>query len=429
MVNKDIERELRGFYSNSFFHIYMDGNFNPNMNQMTIKDCGTFIHEYVHYLQNIGTLWGLGRTILSYNQMRYIIKELDKKSEIVLPLETKYSSKIESEILRYKVGEGSNDDNKYRGLIVDRNSKIKIIYQRNGNIATSKDRILLKVTFEDVGVKDIYLGAHIIKESMAVMYQSFFDSNAIHDDMPYNIVRLICKDNFSKYYDDTQFLICTCFAALFSMNPGKTLIDLLTYASQNNITDGRNIIDIHLNNAKVLTSKHKNFISIRECYDEMINVFLENLNSNLMTKLDYTQEVLNRVRISANYLPLITVLFEPIDKLRDNFNSIVAYYGLPYIHTPNGIHYPRTTFKPISKQTEDDASADILELNALEAVFYYLTGRRKCCPLYYMCSGSKYEKPECFSIPWAGNACSFTIVSDSFLKGKRISFRKSQNNN
>ena len=43
-----IDKCLRGFYSNSFFHIYIDGDFNPTISNVSSqKDKGTALHEYL----------------------------------------------------------------------------------------------------------------------------------------------------------------------------------------------------------------------------------------------------------------------------------------------------------------------------------------------------------------------------------------------
>ena len=64
---KDLESSLKGFYSNSFFHIYIDGGFDMDISRIAEdKDKGTVLHEYTHYIQNIGTLWGLYNSIFNY---------------------------------------------------------------------------------------------------------------------------------------------------------------------------------------------------------------------------------------------------------------------------------------------------------------------------------------------------------------------------
>ena len=68
---KDLESSLKGFYSNSFFHIYIDGGFDMDISRIAEdKDKGTVLHEYTHYIQNIGTLWGFSSKKLCMQQRR-----------------------------------------------------------------------------------------------------------------------------------------------------------------------------------------------------------------------------------------------------------------------------------------------------------------------------------------------------------------------
>ena len=120
-----------------------------------------------------------------------------------------------------------------------------------------------------------------------------------------------------------------------------------------------------------MTSKHNNSISITECFDEMVDCFLQNLRDNLMSPLDYIGEAMNRVRISTGWLPLITVLNEDIRNMNDNLNHIIGYMGIPYIQAKNGIYHASTVQKKLN-----EVSVDVLELNAQEAVFLYLMGKR-----------------------------------------------------
>ncbi|MBQ7553595.1 MAG: hypothetical protein IJT46_04455 [Bacteroidaceae bacterium] len=53
----DLDNGLRGFYSNSFFHIYIDGEFNIDVSQVAEqKDKGTALHEYVLILIHMQTI-------------------------------------------------------------------------------------------------------------------------------------------------------------------------------------------------------------------------------------------------------------------------------------------------------------------------------------------------------------------------------------
>lgn len=413
----ELENELRGKYSTSFFHIYTTGDYNKDdISLLTKKDVGTFIHEYVHFWQNIGTLWGLGYSILFYNEIRSFVDEIKNKDEIKLPVNI-CLNKYRDERHKYEIGNGTNCDSLYLGKIVDTQKRIQINWDCEGTIPI----VNLHIPFTDGSNIPITLGAHIIKESMAVLYQEIFDSSTTHNDIPYNVVKLICRNHYPQFCNNPRFLICVCYASLFSITPGYTLINLLAHATKEHVDDGIQLVADYLTTGKVVTSKHNKPISIIECFDEMIDCFLQNLRENLMAPLDYIEEVLNRMKLSNKWFlpPLLTVLNEPDKKLYDNLNEILRFMSIPYIQASNGIFYASTTKKPLDEQTEKDASLDVLELNAQEALFLFLTGKTSCCPLYYMCQGGKFEKEECFNLPWNGSECVMTYVGH-FLREKNI---------
>lgn len=105
----------------------------------------------------------------------------------------------------------------------------------------------------------------------------------------------------------------------------------------------------------------------------------------------------------------MSILYEKQGVSLKMFSEIIEYYGIPYIQTISGLHYPE------SSEKKGDASMDVLELIVLEAIFSNICKPKnlRACPLYYMCMGTEYEKDECFSAPWLGDICSYKIISDS----------------
>lgn len=420
ITEAEFENELRGMYSTSFFHIYTSGEYFEDLNRLSVKDRGTFIHEYIHYWQNIGTLWGLGNSILFYNEMRYIVNEIRRSKEIRLPLNMSFPKKYAMERLRYEIGDGTNKDEIFRNKSIDLSKHMAISFVDKSIEIGSIPVVNIKAYFTDGNAVDVSLGAHIIKESMAALYQSLIDSETPHDDIPYNLVRLLCKKKYPDLADNIQLLICACYASLFSMRPGVTLLQLLDFATKEEISNGIELLSYHISNSTVNTLRHSEPIPITECFDEMVDCFLQNLRDNLIAPLDYIEEVMNRMRISTGWLPLITVLNEDKRNMNDNLNDIIGYMGIPYIQAKNGIYYASSVQKKEQEQFEKE-SLDVLELSAQEAVFLYIMGKTsfRCCPLYYICQSGEFEKPECFDAPWEGKECGFTVAGH-FLKEKKI---------
>ncbi|WP_288612605.1 hypothetical protein [uncultured Bacteroides sp.] len=413
---QEMLHKLRGAYNTSFFHIYIAGDFNTNLNLISQQDRGTFIHEYIHYWQNIGTLWGLATSILNYEMMLKLREEIAVLDEIKLPYSISPTERMKRLDSIFRVGNGFFNDRQFYGVKIDQTKRIgiktgvKIVEGKNMPI------ISLIITFENNVTNTLELGAHIIKESMAALYQSLVDPDAGHDDIPYNVVRILCKHNYPSLYDNKKLLICCCYAALFSMTPGDTLISLLAKAEKEQITDGMQLFADYIDSSTIAVEQKKG-ISVTDFFDGMANHFLKTLDKNLLAQLDYIKTVLERVRLSNRMLPLLTVLYEEkTDCISiENLNEIINWLGIPYVQTQNcGHHNPATATKPAEEIVEGDDSMDVLELIAVEAMYLFLTKEcpLRCCPLYgMMCSESPLSKPECFDTPWLGKDCIFTIVS------------------
>ena len=421
---KEIVSNLRGAYNTSFFHIYTAGDFNTDLSLISQEDRGTFIHEYIHYWQNIGTLWGLSSSILRYEMMLKLKEEIAVRDEVKLPYSISPTERMKRLDSIFRVGNGFFNDSQFYGVKIDQTKRIEI--RTGAKIVEGKNMpvISLIITFENKVTDTLELGAHIIKESMAALYQSLVDPDATHDDIPYNVVKILCKHNYPSLYHNTKLLICCCHAALFSMAPGESLIKLLAKAEKEKITDGMQLFSDYIDQSTITTPQKKS-IPIPDFFDGMVNNFLEMLKQNLVAPLDYIKTVLERVRLSNKMLPLLTVLYEEkTDCISiENLNAIISWLGIPYIQTHScGHHNPATATKRAEDIVEGDDSMDVLELIALEAMYKFLLGNSsfRCCPLYgMMCSESPIAKSECFDTPWLGTPCAFTVISSPLELDKK----------
>lgn len=413
---KDLLNDLRGYYKPSFFYIYLKGSFNTDIDLLSIKDRGTFVHEYIHYIQNIATYWGLYTSIVRYQELTEFKSHLIASNDLEIPLIIDYTENLKRKINRVKLGNGSLSFSNDRSWNINSSHEIAIEKSVVNLHGKNIENIELTIKFEDDRIEKIDLGAHIIKESMAAMYQSLVDTDAEHKDVPYNLIKILCDQHFPNISNDTEKLICTCYTSLFSMSPGSELISLLERASAEPDMDGMSIFSEFVD-TKVIVDKDENRHNIVDYFDALVNGFKQSLDTNLQAELDYIDKVLERIRLSNNAVPYLTILYDP-DKLSvDNLNAIVGYFGIPYIQTDNGYHFPQSTKERAAK---DESSADVLELVVQEAMFSYMTRPRdKVCPLYYMCSGSEYDKIGCIGAPWDEPLCSFTIVSSPFSLSKK----------
>ena len=101
----ELEKTSRGTYSTNFFSIFINGDFQPNLNQLGKKDLGTFAHEYLHYIQNLTTIYGLRNGIFHFQLLKEVKEFLKSTSKIDLPLKLNFlSDRIKKEIKGLMLG-------------------------------------------------------------------------------------------------------------------------------------------------------------------------------------------------------------------------------------------------------------------------------------------------------------------------------------
>lgn len=412
----EIEASLRGFYANSFFHIYTVGEFNVDISQIaSTRDKGTALHEYTHYIQNIGTLWGLYCSMCNYDMILQFKYEIFNAQEIKRPVTISLTEPLERKKRYVQHGNGTQGYPKW-----NLNDDEAIDYSLTPVDVNGKREVQVDVSFTliDGTKQSVKLGAHIIKESMAAMMQNLLDPNAKHDDVPYNLVFKLATKHFENTSKDIRKLICCCHASLFSMSPGETLIELLGEAESESQLDGFQLFSRFIHTKEVVTGRGVRK-TILEFFNDMVTGFKSKLSDNLVAPLDYIEAALDRVRLDGQYYPFLSVLYDNDGFSEKAFTDIIGYYGVPYVQTQqNGYYFPKG-----NGGNSDDASMDVLELIVQEALYLNFVNKDRMyvCPLYYMCQNSKWEKPECFDKPWEGSACSYTVVSDALgLRGKKI---------
>ena len=82
---ESVERAIRGYYRSGAFEIGLQGSFNQNIAAMSIKDQGTFLHEYVHFMQNIATPWGIFAAIARNNDLAEFVHAIEQEDVVTIP--------------------------------------------------------------------------------------------------------------------------------------------------------------------------------------------------------------------------------------------------------------------------------------------------------------------------------------------------------
>jgi hypothetical protein len=159
-----------------------------------------FLHEYIHYLQDITTISGYSSIGAVCDRMRYVVSSKNKKLVIPIKYEIieRYFIKQNALNQRSHIGDGRLQIN---DVDVPFPSQYDL-YLKNievwiGRQKPIEDHLSLVVDFIYNGNKFLYnIGEYAISESMAYLIENFIYPNALPSppDFPYKVVEKIIND-------------------------------------------------------------------------------------------------------------------------------------------------------------------------------------------------------------------------------------------
>lgn len=410
------DEQEKGSYTPGFFLMKVSFPFDTNkLSELSPEDLGTFAHEYVHFLQNTSTPYGLWQAMIFYQAIADFFSFVEENKPTELPVKD-YSL---SDTMKRRV-DWEEEASGFRGFLEIPESQTLDI---NCNTVDVHGKKIKQITlgFQDVhGTSyNIILGANIIKESMAAMVQEIIDpeSQLSHLAMPYHIVERIASQITPKIKDDTKKLIALCFISLHTLYPGKTLIDYMSYANDNPEKDIIAIFEHFIKDSKVHTSKGK-VITIEQLGDDIVETYKNTVQTFLYgkdsdRKLEYLAEVLDRVKLSNGMIPLLRLLTEH-DINAELLQMAVDACGTPVIWNDfRNISFPNTVDNATG---EEKPNMEIWALIANQSLYKRMTDKKQwVCPMYPMCERFMADniKDECDGLPWQGSECIMTIIGHS----------------
>ncbi len=416
---KDELLELRGCYSTSFYSIYLNGTYKPDISQMTRKSQGTLLHEYIHFIQNVSTVWGMYVSMYIYDVMFQTLHTLAVQQEITIPIDVTLSAQSNATLNKLNITFGTRTLSD-RSRRIDWSIPVKLEIKDGECEGKHYEIPVMTVTLDNGSTEQIIIGGLIVMETMSALYQSHIDPTASHPDVPYNIIVKYCQQHYPKLAADTRKLICLCYASLFTLVPGTQLIDLVKQHGNDDM-NGYEIFQQFVENFP-MKAKDGQPSCLVSFVDGITDGFKKCLGLMLHSKLDYLEHIFEPLKLSSHWVPVVTALYDEETFGINHFKKMIEQIGMPYLYTsshqysfPNGIG-------------KDDASSDLIELLGLQTVYgYFRTSKgAECkCSLAYMCQSGIYNDDRCKNKPWSSEVqCPFSEVASWFGLEKKTIKRK-----
>lgn len=211
---------------------------------------GTFLHEYVHFLQDVSTSHGLLNLAHAVEYLKNSIKQVcgseAQEFEIPLTISNSFNWHTNDKLMGIYRGVTSpmmkpRDGIRYLSYIVHNEQ----VLNGEGVLINVPKYI---VRYKDLGAHSpeiLHFGSIHIKEFMAHAIQCQFDPDTDHDIFPYKIVEHILEAEIPFITRDQSLMIALCDASLMDYHPARLFFRTLERIKENPELRFRNVESVY----------------------------------------------------------------------------------------------------------------------------------------------------------------------------------------
>jgi hypothetical protein len=366
-------RNEEGEYQPAYFYIKVDSE--EEGNNLILKNKNVFIHEYIHFLQDISLPYLIRQSEIFYRNFRYVIIAI-KNNGLIRPFEKWDDDTKKTNLQRdYTLGEGKIIDKEINII------NIKDEYVKNENHRIFKYNLLLDDnTKYHVGALDFY--EYIASK---IEFKFYNKKNAI---LPYNTIDLIFK-YYGFEYIPTECRLCAVEYCLYNDNPMNMFYNIIV---------------------PLIKEHHDYFINFEKCKEflastgwksnshpdedmikkvnrrlsnmkEVIKVHFNNIyNNSIFNWLDYVIKY-SDVNISKRFLFCNLYVLQK-NQFESYISRIISDIGIPLIF--NG-KYKCSSLLPKGKYKYEE----FFDLYLMNKFMEFINNQSIVCPVFTVCNNFK----------------------------------------
>jgi hypothetical protein len=404
-----LELETLGFYEPGFLHLRVNTDYDISdlndlyRNKSTQKYFSTFLHEYIHFLQDVTTPSGLMSAsfyIDFIKDVNWTIRN-DGKPEFQVPVEISNENNIEANMKLRSLYRGEIDGSdlaKYDNYTIEN----EVIVDKEGNEKKPKK---FRVYYYDLKTrerKNFFFGYACLKEYVAHTIQNIFIPSAEHPDIPYQIAEQIVNKEYPEFGNDPMKIVALCDASLMCFHPAEMFFNTIERMKVASFVpkSTKDVYDFAYGDLKfhgqigieTISSLYEKIVehTDKQFYDALQSIpFLPNYN--------WLKHILEKAKkLRLNHPNFMTELIESESQLSDLFFKIFKSLGTPFFTNNKEIG----GFVPPNDLTEIPSQP--YQLLVFKQIINVFNGH-KCCSLYDFCSLRKDKNITnelCKTAPW-----------------------------
>ena len=344
------EFETLGFYEPGFLHLRVNTNTDISdlnklaSNKKMKKYFSTFLHEYIHFLQDVTTTSGLMAAKFYIEFIKDINSKIlhDKKAEFKVPVKITNTNNIEANLKLREIYRGDT-----RGSTLLKYNRYSIEYptikDKNNKIIKPPKYIVHYYDLITRESKSLHFGFACLKEYMAHAIQKKYIPETEHKDIPYQIAEQIIATEYPDFGNDSMLFVALCDASLMSFHPAQMFFNLIERMKKESFIP-KSAIDIYKFSFKDLSFKGE---IGTETVESLFEKIVKQTDTNFFDALQSAPFLpnynwLKHILIEAKKLRLsnpsfITELVTEKGKLSQQFYEIFSNIGSPFFTNKTNI--------------------------------------------------------------------------------------------
>ena len=234
------EKDVNSYFP-TFFYTYLNIPDDPQYlgrYPLDERSEAFFLHEYIHYLQDLTTTSGYARIESIVDQVKWAVSEAGKRGKLRIPLNPfstwSYNMMPNASCLKISAGEMKKKSSNGVDLKYDSPKELKLTEQltpiKNGR--NIRVKAITSFVFEDSEHHEYEykIGEMAISESMAYIVENHIYPGVLEEssDFPYKVVRNVVSWKCPKAIDDF-ILVAICDVCLMYSFPGVAFYYLIEY--------------------------------------------------------------------------------------------------------------------------------------------------------------------------------------------------------
>jgi hypothetical protein len=367
----------RGYYCPSFFKLGVETIFDlDNLNILGEAPFSTFFHEYIHFLQDITTTYGLMNCCIVVDRIKHVNHSLlenknDKSFKVPFNYSTDSITTLNKDIQNVYLGQNPG---------VNRLDFIEIQFEESSvQLPDPYNKKLRKVVvyhYSSPGIVDNFdFGALCIIETMAHIAQKSISPSTDHDDVPYKSAIIVAKHIYSVIGDNMFYVFSLCDACLMLYHPADAFYTMLHLMKDRNFvpTSELDIYNFVYDNTKAET------VSLQDLFSRTVGLAIGQLSDYFTTDIfENERKWVKYVLLKAQEIRLTRPDFivQIIKKGKANtpeFAQLLDELGTPLMVNLDG----KSWFNPPKELHGTEIHID--RFAAIREIFYlYELGIKKC---------------------------------------------------